>query len=52
VLAHKNSSALKIESVETSRYRIWLPAGHALAESEQISVRELVGESRCAPQRR
>jgi DNA-binding transcriptional LysR family regulator len=41
----KNSSALKIESVETSRYRIWLPAGHALAETEQISVRELVGES-------
>jgi DNA-binding transcriptional LysR family regulator len=41
----KNSLALKIESVETSRYRIWLPAGHALAESERISVRELVGES-------
>ncbi len=41
----KNSSALKIESVETSRYRIWLPAGHALAETEQVSVRELVGES-------
>jgi DNA-binding transcriptional LysR family regulator len=43
--SEKNSSALKIESVETSRYRIWLPAGHALAETEQVSVRELVGES-------
>jgi len=42
--AEKNASALKVESVETSRYRIWLPAGHALAETEQISVRELVGE--------
>jgi DNA-binding transcriptional LysR family regulator len=41
----KNSAALKIESVETSRYRIWLPAGHALTETEQVSVRELVGES-------
>ena len=41
----KNSSALKIESVETSRYRIWLPAGHALAQTEQVSVRELVGEA-------
>jgi len=28
-------------SVETSRYRVWLPAGHALAESERVSVREL-----------
>ena len=39
--AEKNNSALKVESVETSRYRVWLPAGHALAESERISVREL-----------
>ena len=36
---------MKIESVETSRYRIWLPAGHALAQTEQVSVRELVGEA-------
>src|SRR5271166_1844167 len=39
--AEKDDSALKVESVETSRYRVWLPAGHALAESERISVREL-----------
>ena len=39
--AEKDDSALKVESVETSRYRVWLPAGHALAESERISVRDL-----------
>ena len=39
--AEKDDSALKVESVETSRYRVWLPAGHALAETERISVREL-----------
>jgi DNA-binding transcriptional LysR family regulator len=42
--AEKNVSALKIESVETSRYRVWLPTGHALADAESISVRELMGD--------
>jgi DNA-binding transcriptional LysR family regulator len=37
----KSASALKIESVETSRYRVWLPMGHVLAEAEIISVRQL-----------
>jgi DNA-binding transcriptional LysR family regulator len=39
--AEKSASALKIESVETSRYRVWLPMGHALADAETISVRQL-----------
>ena len=30
--------------METSRYRVWLPAGHALAEAERISVRELADD--------
>ena len=37
----RDASALKVESVETSRYRVWLPTGHALAEAERVSVREL-----------
>jgi DNA-binding transcriptional LysR family regulator len=39
--AEKDDSALKVESVETSRYRVWLPAGHPSAEAERISVRKL-----------
>ena len=42
--ADKDDSALKMESVETSRYRVWLPTGHAMAESERISVRELADD--------
>jgi len=37
----RDASTLKVESVETSRYRVWLPTGHALAEAERVSVREL-----------
>ena len=40
----KDGSALKVESVETSRYRVWLPAGHPLADKDRISIRELVAD--------
>ncbi len=40
----KEGSALKIEGVDTSRYRVWLPAGHPLADRDRISVRELAGD--------
>jgi DNA-binding transcriptional LysR family regulator len=40
----KDGSALKVESIETSRYRVWLPTGHPLAEAEQISVRDFAGD--------
>jgi len=40
----RDASALKVESVESSRYRVWLPAGHPLAEMEQISVRGLADD--------
>ena len=41
----KSASALKIESVESSRYRVWLPTGHALADAETVSVRQLDGDA-------
>ena len=40
----KDDSALKVEGVETSRYRVWLPTGHRLAELGRISVRELAAD--------
>jgi len=39
--SEREGSALKVESVDTSRYRVWLPTGHPLAETERISVRDL-----------
>ena len=39
--AEKDGSALKVESVETSRYRVWLPMGHPLADRERISICDL-----------
>ena len=42
--AEKDGSALKVEGVETSRYRVWLPAGHPLGEAERVSVRDLAGD--------
>jgi len=36
-----DDSALQVESVETSRYRVWLPSGHPLAQDERISVCDL-----------
>ena len=42
--AEKEASALRVESVETSRYRVWLPTGHPLAEKEQVSVGDLADE--------
>jgi DNA-binding transcriptional LysR family regulator len=42
--AEKDASALKVESVESSRYRVWLPTGHPLAERERISVCDLAAE--------
>ena len=40
----KDDLALKIESVDASRYRVWLPAGHPLADAERISVAELAAD--------
>ena len=42
--AEKDGSALKVESVETSRYRVWLPMGHPLADKDRISICELVAD--------
>jgi DNA-binding transcriptional LysR family regulator len=42
--AEQDGSALKVESVDSSRYRVWLPAGHRLAETERISVRDLAAD--------
>jgi DNA-binding transcriptional LysR family regulator len=42
--AEKDGWALKVESVETSRYRVWLSTGHPLAEMERISVCELASD--------
>jgi DNA-binding transcriptional LysR family regulator len=42
--AEKNVSALHIETVEVSPYRVWLPMGHALAGAERIGVGELAGD--------
>jgi DNA-binding transcriptional LysR family regulator len=42
--AEKDDLALKIESVDASRYRVWLPAGHPLADAERISVAELAAD--------
>ena len=50
--AEKNVSALKIESVETSRYRVWLPTGHALADAEQHFGSRTHGRPARAAQRR
>ncbi|MBF9233934.1 LysR substrate-binding domain-containing protein [Microvirga alba] len=36
--------SLEAELVEASRYRLWLPLGHHLAEATEISLRELAEE--------
>jgi DNA-binding transcriptional LysR family regulator len=39
-----DDAALQVESIETSRYRVWLPSGHPLAQDERISVRHLASD--------
>ncbi|MCK0196495.1 LysR family transcriptional regulator [Ancylobacter sp. 6x-1] len=40
----RRASALQVETMEVSPYRVWLPLGHPAAEGERVSMRELAGE--------
>jgi DNA-binding transcriptional LysR family regulator len=43
--SERGVSALHVETMEVSAYRVWLPMGHSLAEAERISVAELAGDA-------
>jgi DNA-binding transcriptional LysR family regulator len=40
-----NALALRAETVEASRYRLWLPIGHPRAEETRIAMADLAGET-------
>ncbi|PKP73926.1 MAG: LysR family transcriptional regulator [Alphaproteobacteria bacterium HGW-Alphaproteobacteria-6] len=40
----RDRSALQVESLLVSPYRLWLPLGHRLAEAEAIALDQLAGE--------
>lgn len=43
--ALRNRAALMVETVEVSAFRLWLPAGHPLAERDSIALGDLAGEN-------
>jgi len=43
--AEKIGPALHADTVDVSRFRIWLPLGHPKAESQRIAIAELAGEA-------
>lgn len=40
----RQTSALHVETVEVSPYRVWLPMGHRLADTARVGVADLSGE--------
>ncbi|GLK66522.1 LysR family transcriptional regulator [Hansschlegelia plantiphila] len=40
----RDHGALQVEVIESSSYKLWLPIGHRLAESEIVAAAELDGE--------
>jgi DNA-binding transcriptional LysR family regulator len=42
--SEKDASALHVETVEVSPYRVWLPMGHPLADASRVAVADLADE--------